>query len=187
MSSSWLDDLINGVTSAFSGSSSAGDLASPDLSTSDGFSTPDLNIPDWGGSSTSTTPSPDDSKGGFSWGNLLPSIIGAGTGLADVYGSMSNNSSNLAAQEQQAANNLAFNKEKLAQELQIAQGAAGAHVKAAMIAAGATKAAARMSSLSNLYANWAGDKEKAGQSLEQGALELGKNATAPIMARLGAR
>lgn len=184
---SWLSDLVESIGSAFSGSSSAGDLSSPNLTTSDGFSTPDLTMPDWGGSSTGTIPTPDDSKGGFSWGSLLPSLVTAGTGLAGVYGSMSNNSANLAGQEQQAANQLAFDKEKLAAELQSAAGAAGAHVKAAMIAAGATKAAARMNSLSNLYANWAGDKEKAGQSLEQGALELGKNATAPIMARLGAR
>lgn len=185
---SWLSDLADGIGSLFNGTSVSDgfELAPPDLSTSDsGFSLPDMIMPDWGGSSSGSGSS--SSSGGFSWGNLLPSLITAGTGLAGTYGSMSNNSANLASQEQQAANALAWDKEKLAAQMKAAAGEAGAKVKAAAIMAGAQKAAARMSSLSNLYSNWASDKEKAGASLEQGALELGKNATAPIMQRLGAR
>lgn len=158
---SWLGDLAHGIGGVF------------------GYDVPSTMLDSVAPNISGLFDGSSSSGGGIS-NSFLSALIQGGTGLAGTYATLNANKSIAEQQLEQAQNELALKKELTSQEI-------GAKLAAAKIAAGATVKAAKMQSLSSLYSNYASDKEKAGASLEQGALELGRNATAPILQRLGAR
>jgi hypothetical protein len=100
--------------------------------------------------------------------SLLSGLIGAGTGLAGIYF------------QQQGAKEMAADAIKQRQ----------AEMEAARLAAlqkggGGGGGGARTAALAAMYNNYASLMQRSGESLQQGALETGRNAAAPILTRSG--
>lgn len=109
----------------------------------------------------------DPQKGGLDTG-FYSSLLQGGLGLAGTYFSQSQNKSLAeAAAKQRMAEIAAAN----------AKGGGGG--------GGAALKAAKMASLTSLYNNYANLTAQGGQAGMQGAIDTGKSASAPIIARLG--
>lgn len=155
---SWLSSLTNGIGSIFGDSSLGDDIggALPNF----GSSLPGMEsgaVPGVG---------KDPQKGGLDTG-FYSSLLQGGLGLAGTYFQQSQNKS-LAE---------AAGKQRMA-EIEAAK-------EAAAMQAGAIKKAARINSLTALYDNYAGLTAQGGQIGMQGAIDTGKSAAAPIIARAG--
>ena len=109
----------------------------------------------------------------------LKEILDLATPLAGTYFEQAQKRSIADAYSQQAMNQIAAEKEKLAADLEAAKISAGASVASANIAAGAAK----KNTLANLYSNWAQLAQRTGEAKGQQALATGQSMNEGAIAR----
>lgn len=177
---SWLSDLSDSIGSIFGGSASnIGPVA---------------NGSDYASMLGSVIPNITGQSDGSIWnnGNFLGSLLSAGTGLAGSYFQQSGQSSLASQYAQQAADQLAAEKEMKLKELENSRAIAGIYAGASKAGAAAQVAAANVAAqaqkkntLANMYNNWAALTEKGGEAQMQGALGTGKTVSDAISTRSG--
>lgn len=128
------------------------------------------------------------SSGGSSSGSIWPALISAGASLAGGYFTNQQHAQDTQTNIQMAQNkidadkaaaDLNYQHELELLKLKLAAGGSGG-------GSGASAQNAKTAALASLYNNWASNKYRGGADLGQGILDTGRNASAGLIAQIGA-